>query len=166
MIASGILGPSDRCELLEGEIVTKMPQGSRHSTLVGKVGDVLRPVYGSDFFLREQMPLALGERSEPEPDMAVVRGNRMDYLDEHPSTALLVAKVSDTSLESDRTRKRRIYARAGVAEYWIVNLAEEQIEVYRTPAGEDYDEDETLRPPAPLTLPETDATVPVADLLP
>jgi Uma2 family endonuclease len=167
MIEAGILGPSDHCELLEGEIVTQMPQGSRHSAIAGHLGDTLRAFYRTqECVIRVQMPLALGGRSEPEPDLAVVRGAHMDYLDEHPTTALLVVEVSDTSLEYDRTRKRRVYARAGIPEYWIVNLAEERVEVHRAPSGEDYDDEETLRPPAPITPPETDDDVPVADLLP
>ena len=79
------------------------------------------------------MPLRLGEITEPEPDVAVIAGSIRDYTDAHPSTAALVIEVADTSLAYDRTTKASLYAKAGIAEYWIINLNNRQLEVYRSP---------------------------------
>jgi len=167
MIEAGVLGPDDRCELLEGEIVDKMPQSSRHFTIISLTENALRAAYReAHYALRVQGPMALGDESAPEPDVAVVRGTPRDYVDAHPTTALLVVEVSDTSFADDRTRKKRVYARAGVTEYWIVNLAEAALEVYRAPNEGGYDRRETLRPPASVSPPQADAEIAVADLLP
>ncbi|PSQ88199.1 MAG: hypothetical protein BRD45_07065 [Bacteroidetes bacterium QS_8_64_10] len=129
--------------------------------------NALRAAYReAHYTLRVQGPMALGDESAPEPDVAVVRGTPRDYVDAHPTTALLVVEVSDTSFADDRTRKKRVYARAGVTEYWIVNLAEAALEVYRAPNEGGYDRRETLRPPASVSPPQADAEIAVADLLP
>lgn len=166
MIEAGVLDASDRCELLEGEIVNKMPQSTSHATGVRLVEQALRAVYGAPLLVNSQLPLALGPRSEPEPDVFVVRGAPRDFIEEHPVSAVLVVEVSDTSLAEDRGRKQRIYARAGIEEFWIVNLTERQLEVYRAPAGEKYEESVAHPPSASVTLPESSTTVSVADLLP
>ncbi|MCY4509331.1 MAG: Uma2 family endonuclease, partial [Acidobacteria bacterium] len=117
--------------------------------------------------VRTQMPLAASGDSEPEPDLAVVPGDALDYLDAHPSGALLVVEVSDDSLHRDRTVKQRLYARCGIPEYWIVALPDARLEVYRRPAGDGYRDAVFLRAGetiAPLAAP-TEA-IPVADLLP
>lgn len=79
-------------------------------------------------------PPALDPYSEPEPDVSVVQGSYLDYRDNHPSTALLVVEISESTLELDRERKGSLYARAGIPEYWILNLPERKLEVYRDPA--------------------------------
>jgi Uma2 family endonuclease len=84
--------------------------------------------------LRIQLPLVLGEYDEPFPDIAVVSGSPRDYLSLHPTTALLVVEVSEASLKTDREVKGSLYAKAGIPEYWIVNLKERVVEVYREPA--------------------------------
>ncbi|PSQ81221.1 MAG: hypothetical protein BRD46_02655 [Bacteroidetes bacterium QS_8_68_15] len=168
MIEAGVLTPEDRCELLGGQIVDKMPQSSRHFTIISLVDEALCAAYPeNEYTVRVQGPLAVHDDSEPEPDVAVVQGRPRDYVDAHPTTALLVVEVSDTSLRRDRTRKERIYARTGIAAYWVVNLDDESLEVYRDPNGDGYDRRETLRPPdATLRPPQADADVAVADLLP
>ena len=166
MIEAGVLTPEDRCELLEGYIVDKMPQSSRHFTVISLVEEALRAAYATgEYTVRVQGPLA-AEDSEPEPDVAVVAGTPRDYTDAHPSTALLVVEVSDSSLRRDRTRKERIYARAGVPAYWIINLEDASLEAYRDPSGDGYDRRETVRPPATLRPPQAETEVAVADLLP
>jgi len=118
-------------ELIEGQVIEMSPQGTQHITSVTLVGDLFRRVFVSGFFVRIQGPLNLGEHSEPEPDVAVVSGSIRDYNQAHPTTAVLVVEISDTSLNYDRTHKARLYAKAGIAEYWIVNLISRQLEVYR-----------------------------------
>jgi Uma2 family endonuclease len=134
MLDCGILDENSRVELIAGEIVTVAPQKSPHATAVGLGNDALRLVIGPEFHVRSQMPLALGSDSEPEPDLAVVRGTLRVYADAHPDHAVLVVEVSDTTLAQDRGRKGSLYARSGIPENWIVNLQSRLLEVYRDPA--------------------------------
>jgi Uma2 family endonuclease len=164
----------ERLELLDGLLVVREPQDSPHAATVTHIGQVLAMVFGPGWHPRLQAPLALGEHSEPEPDVAVVAGAPLDYVAAHPSTAALVVEVADSSLRLDRRFKAAIYARAGLAEYWIANLVDGTIEVHREPRPATDDADdwtyrsiEILRPPAqvtPLAAPRT--PIPVADLLP
>jgi Uma2 family endonuclease len=164
----------ERLELLEGVLVVREPQGSVHATIVTAIGDVLRPAFGVGWHVRLQLPLALDEHSEPEPDVAVVAGAIRDYLEAHPRMAALVVEVADSSLRLDRRFKAAIYARAGLPEYWIADLAQRALEVHRDPGppaegAEDptYRSLEILRPPAVVTpLAAPAARIAVADLLP
>ena len=133
LIDVGILRQGDPVELLGGELMVAEAQGSRHYTSVGLVADALRAAFGAGWVIRSQGPVALDGESEPEPDVAVVPGNRRDYSGEHPSRAVLVVEVSDSSLSLDRERKGSLYARAGLDDYWIVNLVERVLEIYREP---------------------------------
>lgn len=132
MAAQGIFGPSERVELVAGEILVMTPQGSRHTTVVNLVADALKETFRGGFVVRVQQPLIVDPDSEPEPDVAVVTGSHDDYLAEHPKTALLVVEVAESSLRIDR-RKARIYARAGIQEYWVANLIDGVLEVHRQP---------------------------------
>lgn len=129
---AGVLA-GKRVELLDGEIVEISPIESAHSTAVALAAALLEEAFGVGFYVRVQQPLNLGDDSEPEPDIAVVVGGVRDYEEEHPRTAVLVVEVASSSLGYDRERKSALYARAGVPEYWIVNLLERQVEVYRKP---------------------------------
>ena len=165
----GLIDPDARLELIDGEILQKMsPQSSRHATAVLLVAEALRSVFASPAYtVRVQLPLALGPYSEPEPDVAVVEGTPRRYREAHPSTAVLVVEVADASLQFDRTRKAALYARAGIPEYWIVNLLDGVLEVHRQPEGDAYRErlvlpsQERVRP---LARPEVE--IAVAELLP
>ena len=97
------------------------------------MSDLLRQGFGKRFHVRMQGPLDLGPHSEPEPDVAVVRGSWASYKKRHPKAAVLIVEVSDTTLKSDRSRKASLYARAGIADYWIINLVNRQLQVYRQP---------------------------------
>nr|WP_304187421.1 Uma2 family endonuclease [Rhodothermus marinus]MBO2490676.1 Uma2 family endonuclease [Rhodothermus marinus] len=165
----GLIEPDARLELIDGEILQKMsPQSSRHATAVLLVAEALRSVFASPAYtVRVQLPLALGPYSEPEPDVAVVEGTPRRYREAHPSTAVLVVEVADASLAFDRTRKAALYARAGIPDYWIVNLLDGVLEVHRQPEGDAYRErlvlpsQERVRP---LARPEVE--IAVAELLP
>ena len=165
----GLVDPDARLELIDGEILQKMsPQSSRHATAVLLVAEALRSVFASPAYtVRVQLPLALGPYSEPEPDVAVVEGTPRRYREAHPSTAVLVVEVADASLAFDRTRKAALYARAGIPDYWIVNLLDGVLEVHRQPEGDAYRErlvlpsQERVRP---LARPEVE--IAVAELLP
>ncbi len=161
-----------RVELIEGEIMVFSPQNWPHTSTVAHVGEVLQRVLGAGFWVRMQFPLNLST-SDPEPDLSVVTGRLEDYSD-HPTTAVLIVEVSETTLHFDRTRKASLYARAGIADYWIVNLVNNQLEVRRDPRpdptqpyGHGYATLSTLVPPAtvsPLAAPQV--SLAVADLLP
>jgi Uma2 family endonuclease len=136
MVDAGIVGGDDDVELLDGLLVVREPQGSRHAVVVGLVRAVLERAFGRRYHVREEKPFALDDLSEPEPDLVVVPGPVRAYRDFHPSKAVLVVEVADSSLEVDRVRKGTLYARAGVADYWVVNLVDEVLEVYRDPVTE------------------------------
>ncbi|HYE20656.1 MAG TPA: Uma2 family endonuclease [Tepidisphaeraceae bacterium] len=121
-----------RVELVEGEIVVMSPQNFGHSRTVDRVAKLLHEVVGRQFWVRSQLPLALPDGSEPEPDVSVVAGQADDYAD-HPTTAILAIEVSDTTLAFDRTRKLRLFAGAGIPHYWIINLVNRTIEVHGQP---------------------------------
>jgi len=147
------------------------PQGSRHATAVRLVEEALRQAFGQGFDVRVQLPLAIDPDSEPEPDLAVVPGSPRDYKDAHPRTAVLVVEVADATLAFDRERRARLYARAGIQDYWVLNLVERQLEVHRTPttSGQSprYQDIRTITASqsiAPLGCP--DVSIAVADLLP
>lgn len=133
LVDAGIFGPDDRVELLDGLLVAREPQGSRHAMVVGLVRAALERAFGRRYHIREEKPVALDDLSEPEPDLVVVPGRLRDYPDSHPSAPVLVIEVADSSLALDRVRKGALYARAGIADYWVVNLADEVLEVYREP---------------------------------
>ncbi len=121
-----------RVELIDGEIIQMPAMKNPHAVSLGLTEDALRRAFGPKCWVRPQVPLVLGRWSEPEPDLAVVPGGPRDYTD-HPTSALLVVEISDTSLWFDRTHKARDYARSGIADYWIVNLVDRQLEVHRQP---------------------------------
>ena len=161
-------------ELVGGQLVVAEPQGSYHASALGAAGDALRAALPLGWLVRIQMPVALDDESEPEPDLAVVPGTWPDYRAGHPSRPALVVEVAESSLTFDREHKGSLYARGGVRDYWIVNLVDRALEVYRDP-GQDpaapygwrYRTVEWLGPPAavsPLGLPA--ARMAVSDLLP
>ena len=174
LVDVGIFGPEDRVELLDGLLVARGPQGARHATVVALARAALERAFGRGYHIREEKPVALDERSEPEPDLVVVPGRLRDYLAVHPSRPVLIVEVAGTSLALDRLRKGGLYARAGIAEYWIVDLVGEALEVYRDPVrapsghgGRKYDSVRRLRRNAvvtPLAAPR--ARIRVAALLP
>lgn len=133
MIAAGVIRSGERVELLNGEIRTMAAQGSAHVTTVQALLVALAAAFGPAYNVRSQAPLALGERSEPEPDLAVVPGTIWDYEQHHPSQALLVVEVADSTLKTDRLEKGSLYASAGIQEFWLVNLVDRVLEVYRDP---------------------------------
>jgi Uma2 family endonuclease len=133
LVSAGMFHPDERLELIEGEILQQSPQGSVHATAVTLVENALRKVFGTNYVVRVQMPLALEADSEPEADVAIVVGSPRDYRHEHPHTAELIVEVADSTLAYDRERKMKIYAHAGIPEYWILNLLDHQLEIYRQP---------------------------------
>jgi Uma2 family endonuclease len=136
LVDEGVLGPDDRVELLEGVIVAMAPQNVPHAAGVSRMQQALHRAVAERAVIRTQLPLRAGKHSMPEPDVAIVAGSIADYDRAHPTTALLVVEVADSSLKQDRLTKRAIYAAAGIPEYWIVNLPDDCVEVRRTPEPE------------------------------
>ena len=133
----GELGLFDelRVELIDGEVFHRPSPRPRECISLACVDQALRRPFGEGFWNRLQSPLDLGAASEPQPDLAVVSGNPRDYK-EHPQTALLVVEVSETTLQHDRNLKASLYARSNLADYWIVNLVDRQLEVHRNPVAD------------------------------
>jgi Uma2 family endonuclease len=174
LVELGAFQPGERLELVGGELLVREPQGSPHMTAIGLTEDALRVRFGLGWTVRVQGPIALDDESEPEPDVAVVEGSRRDYASAHPTRPALLVEVADTSLAMDRVHKGSLYARARVADYWIVNLVDRVLEIYREPVpapeapyGWQYSNVRTLGPSdfvSPLAA--QDARIAVADLLP
>lgn len=137
MAKHGILKPDERVELLDGEIVPMNPIGTPHSWCVTDLDEIFSPLRGK-VRIRVQNPLRLDDRAEPEPDLVITRPDVPRNRHPGPTDTLLVIEVADSSLRKDRGQKRRMYARAGIFEYWIVDLNAERIEVHRDPAGSRY----------------------------
>ena len=174
LIEIGVFHPGDAVELLGGEIIVAEPQNSPHYTAIGLAEEALRVAFGPGWLIRTQGPIALDAQSEPEPDVAVASGSLRDYSREHPARPVLIVEVAASSLSLDRNHKGSLYARARLEDYWIVNLVDRVLEVYRQPLvdasapfGWRYASHQTLRPGssiAPLAAPVS--AVLVADLLP
>lgn len=170
----GVFRPGEPVELIGGELIVSEPIGSPHATAVGLTADALRVAFGAGWVVRVQAPVALDEESEPEPDVVVVPGQHRDYRDAHPSHAAVIVEVADWSLAFDRGEKASAYARAGVRDYWIVNLVDRALEIHREPVpdasaprGWRYAAVDVLSPGtavSPLARPQ--ASIAVDDFLP
>ena len=136
MIEIGVLTEDDNLELLDGYLVHKMTRNPPHDACLQLIQETLPRLLPAGWCLRMQSAITLS-RSEPEPDGALVRGNARTYATHHPmpSDIGMVIEVADSTLDSDRIDKGRIYAEAGIACYWIINLVDRQIEVYTQPSG-------------------------------
>src|SRR5947207_5190151 len=134
LIDHGFLDEDDPIELLDGLLLVKEPQHSAHRTAVLLVAKALERAFGEGWFVQTQSPIILDDRSEPEPDVCVVRGSPRDYAAAHPSGPALIVEVAQSGLPLARGRKAAAYARAGIADYWILNLGDRVLEIYREPA--------------------------------
>lgn len=158
----GFLDDDNRYELIEGEIYKMPPIGPEHGGTFEIARRRIEKLEDPEVYhARVQNALRLGN-SEPIPDIAIVSGKPEEYLQQHPTTALLVIEIADTSLSHDRGRKLRLYAKHNIPEYWIINLKERVLEVYREPVRSRYQSkqilglDDTVRP---LFNPEVELSV-------
>lgn len=174
LIEHGVVDEDEPVELLDGLLLVKEPQHSRHRTAVILVAKALERAFGDGWFVQTQSPIILDDRSEPEPDVCVVRGAPRDYAARHPTSPALIVEVAESGLRLARGRKAIVYARAGIADYWIVNLVDDVLEVFREPArpgparrrwgyaaARTIDRGDAITPRA-----APDASIPVSDLLP
>lgn len=174
MARAGILAEDDNVELLEGWLVHKMTKNPPHTATTRYTRAALGDCLPLGYFVDSQEPVTLSA-SEPEPDVFVVRGTPAEYKRKHPQAkdVVLVVEVADSSLEQDRTTKKRVYARDGVPVYWIANLVEEQVEVYTQPSKSQRNPDYRskvvyhLTDLIPVVIDErTISMIKVADILP
>src|SRR5499427_1323375 len=128
-----VLDEDDPVELLDGLLLAKEPQHSRHRTAVLLAAKTVERAFGEGWFVQTQSPIVLDDRSEPEPDVCVVRGSPRDYVTAHPSHPALIVEVAQSGLHLARGRKAVAYARARIADYWILNLVDRVLEVHREP---------------------------------
>jgi len=166
MLQVGILKEDDRVELIDGTIYDMAPEGTHHAACAGVLHEVLQRAFGDGVYVREGNPLVVDEYSAPEPDIAVVPGGPRDYFDRHPDTALLVVEISKTSLPLDSNLKKAVYARMGLPEYWILNLVDSRLEVYREPVGDGFAEVRMLTHGDSVRPLAASGTVDVAEILP
>src|ERR671934_677827 len=134
LIAHGFFDEDDPVELLDGLLLIKEPQSSPHRTAVLLVARMLERAFGEGWFVQVQSPIGLDVRSEPEPDVCVVRGSPRDYTHTHPTRPELIVEVALSGLAMARGRKASAYARGGIVDYWIVNLIDRVLEIHREPA--------------------------------
>lgn len=140
MIDAGVFTEDDRLELLEGEVVAISPINPRHSGTVNRTARLFNVLFGDRAIVGVQNPIQLSEYSEPQPDVTLLAPHPDFYAQGHPQPAdiLLVVEVADASLAYDREVKGRLYAQAGIGEYWLVNLEEGWVEIYRDPSERGY----------------------------
>ncbi len=164
MIETGVLREGDRVELIEGEILEMAAIGSKHAAQVRRLSRLFSHRFGDEVLVSVQNPVELEPRSEPEPDVALLRWRGDYYETEHPqpSDIYLVVEVADSTAEFDRKVKAPLYARNGIDEYWLIDLNMEEIAVYRQPAPEGYQWMETMQRGQKIgvmSLPNTEFTV-------
>jgi Uma2 family endonuclease len=154
MAETGILGEDERVELLEGKIIWMSAKGTAHCSAVGRTYKLLEKLLGNQAWISIQDPIALNQRSEPEPDIAVVKIDSLDYADHHPTPneVYLIIEVADTSLKFDCETKGKAYAQAGITDYWVLDVLNRQLYVFREPNEDGYQsqvilaEDGTISP--------------------
>jgi Uma2 family endonuclease len=167
MAEVGILKPTDRVELIRGEIVETSPPGRRHVAFVNNLNQLLVTRLAGRAIVSVQNPVVLADDTEPQPDLAVVRRRAVPYKEAEigPDDVLLLIEVAESSLAYDRSTKVRLYAQASVTEYWVVDGAAESIEVHRTPEAGGYRDVSRLAGSATVSLGAfPDVALPLAEI--
>jgi Uma2 family endonuclease len=169
MAETGILDEDERVELLEGKIIWMSAKGTAHSSAVRRTYKLLENRLGNQASISIQDPIQLNQRSEPEPDVAVVQIDPLDYADHHPtpSEVYLIIEVADSSLKFDCETKAKAYAQAGIADYWVLDVVERQLYVFREPNEEGYQRKVILGEDARISpLQFADLQIVVLEMLP
>lgn len=155
MIEKGILDEDERVELIRGEIVKMAAIGPRHATCVRRLEELFHELLGRTVVVSGQNPIRLPDNSEPQPELALLKRRNDEYRQQHPQAAdvLLLVEVADTTVTSDRDAKVPLYAEAGIAAVWLVDLNANVIEVYSEPVGGRYERVSTVGRDETLALP-------------
>jgi Uma2 family endonuclease len=165
---ANIFPPDSRIELIEGEILEMAPIGFNHSGHLNRINKLFSKLIPDDVVISVQNPLQLGDLSEPEPDFMLLKPHNDSYSSRHPTAddVLLLIEVADSSLSFDQNQKLRLYARFNIPEYWLMNLNDACVEVYRQPHGDCYGEKTTLRVGDTVTLSQLNQVIiNIADIL-
>jgi Uma2 family endonuclease len=169
MLEAGILDEDERVELIEGEIVNMAAKSIQHTAAVRRTSKCLSRLLAGRAFIAAQDPIHLDDYSEPEPDVIVASPSPTEYEDHHPTPAelFLVVEVAETSYGRDRNRKLLLYAQAGIAQYWILNSRDRELEDYRDPGPHGYRSKQTYTEEQVVSLVAfPDVNIGVAELLP
>lgn len=165
MAATGMLKPDENVELINGEIYTMAPVGSKHSAVVRQISTILTQSYADEIIISSQQPVHIDQWNEPEPDIALLKYRKDYYVTAHPnpSDVLMIAEVSDTTYEFDRNMKLPLYALGGIPVYWIIDLSKNCIEVYEEPLENQYRKRTLFFPGDEISL--MDGSYDVAEIL-
>ncbi len=177
MIESGIIHEGERVELISGQIYTMAAKGTRHTVATTRLITELPMLIQRRAIVRCQEPITLPNNSEPEPDIAIVRLRSDDYINTHPAPTdtILIIEVADSTIKfvgeasrnENRETKAPLYAAAGISEYWIINLIDNRLEIYRQPEGNIYASIEIITPPRSISLPQfPDISLNIGDFFP
>ncbi len=168
MIAAGILTSRDRVELLDGQILEMVPQEPPHASTTSSFGNDFVLLFAGKAWVRQQLPITITPDSEPEPDIAVVRIDSNRYRDRHPipEDVYLLIEVSDSTLNYDRKRKAKVYAQANILEYWVIDVNQRQVFVFRKPQGDTYQVEQVLQVDAAIApVAFSDTVIQLSNLL-
>jgi len=169
MAEAGILDADERVELIDGYILKMAAKGTAHSSATTRTARLMEQLLAGQVWIRVQEPIRLNNYSEPEPDIAVVQSDPLDYADHHPtvSEVYLVIEVSDSTFQKDCGLKAKAYARSHILDCWVLDVTERKLHVFRSPSQDGYESETVLLEDAvisPLQFP--DAIAIVRDLLP
>jgi len=165
---ANIFPPGSHVELIDGEILDMAPIGSNHAGHLKRINNFFTLLVAGKAIVSVQDPLQLGDLSEPEPDFMLLKPNADFYSSRHPvaGDVLLLIEVADSSLQFDQNQKLRLYALHGIPEYWLLNLNDSCLEVYRKPLGENYAEKTTLYVNDQVTLSQLpELTIQISSIL-
>ena len=169
MAEAGIFHPEERVELIAGQIIRMSAKGTAHTAAVRRTAKIWRNLLENQAEVYTQDPIQLDDFSEPEPDIAVVRIDPLDYADHHPtpSEVYLIIEVADSSFKYDRETKAKAYAKSGIADYWVLDVIDRKLHVFREPTQEGYHSEVILCEDAsvsPLKFPQE--AIALQDILP
>ena len=152
MSEMGILAPDERTELINGQIILMASKGTAHVTSLQLLANALRDQLGNTALVRTQDPIQLDEWSEPEPDLVIARGTVLDYTDRHPGPRdlELVVEVADSTLKQDCEIKDKLYAQAGISDYWVLDVKNRQLHIFRNPTPTGYTSHLILNEPSQI----------------
>jgi Uma2 family endonuclease len=164
MAEMGIFHPEERLELISGQIIKMAAKGTTHEAAITRTQRIFNQRLGDKVLIRTQSPIKLDDYSEPEPDIAIVKTNALDYEDHHPqpSEIFLIIEIADSSLKYDREVKTSAYAKSGIIDYWVLDLNGRKLYVYRLPNAEGYQSESILGENltiSPLAFPECKITI-------
>jgi len=147
LVETGVIKPTDKVELIKGQIITMSPIKSPHAACVRRLGNILRKIFGDKAIISEQNPIALGTHSEPEPDVAVLSYQEDNYEESHPTEkdVFIAIEVANTTQKYDRETKMPLYAEYGIPEAWVIDLVAKTIEVYSKPMNGEYGDKRTFK---------------------